>query len=426
MVPVMVILALAATLAGTLSCGGGKGAKAPVTLRYMRWTDPAELAAARELLDLFHQRHPHITVTLEYNSWDQYWSKLQTLVAAGDPPDVFMMSGLYFAEFQSRGALADLSERVSAAGDLALDDFFELPRQAFSADGRLYAMPRDCNCVGLFYNRDTFDAAGVGYPDSTWTWETLRETARALTRDTNGDGRTDVWGYQVMNEIETSWGPVVYQNEGAILDAARTHCRLAEPPAVEAFTFLRDLIYKDRVSPNPAEMESMPGQAFRSGHIAMVANGSWMLKALEDAPELRYGVAPLPRGRRAATIANGVANALSAKSAHPDEAWELVRFLSGREAQEVLARSGTSIPVLKSVANSAVYLDEGAGTPEAKRVFIAAMAYAEPLPFTPGFARWYDEVRKALDLVWLGKTEPARALEDVVPKVDAVLSGKPL
>src|SRR5262249_37813786 len=141
---------------------------------------------------------------------------------------------------------------------------------------------------------------------------------------------------------------------------------LAEPPSVEAITFLHDLVYRDRVAPTPAELESMPGQAFRTGHIAMVMNGSWMLKALEDAPDLHYGVAPLPRGPHGrATIANGVANSISAKSAHPDEAWDLVRFLSSREAQEALARSGTSIPVLKSVANSPVYLEGGTGSPEA-------------------------------------------------------------
>lgn len=394
----------------------------PVTLRYMRWSDPAELAATRELLDLFETSHPGVTVALEFNGWGEYWPKLQTIVAAGDPPDVFMMSGLYFHDFQSRGVLADLSAVAANTPGLAMSDFFAQPVASFSVDGKLYALPRDFNCVALYYNQALFDSAGVSYPDSAWTWEDLRAAAKRLTRDRDGDGRTDVWGFQVMNELETCWGNFVLQNGGRFLDASGRKCLLAEPAPVEAIGFLRDLIYRDRVAPNPAELESMPGQAFRSGRVAMVTNGSWMLKSLADSPDLRYGVAPLPAGRRRAVIANGVAHAVARASKHREQAWQLAHFLSSRPAQEALAKSGTSIPVLRSVAASPAYLEQGVGSAEWKRVFLAQMEHAEPIPFTPGFARWYDEVRKALDLVWIDKSTPQEALSGVVARVDEILA----
>jgi multiple sugar transport system substrate-binding protein len=414
--------AAAAAALATLLGGCGKKEAEPVTIRYLRWTDPAELAATREILDLFQQRHPNVTVTLEFNSWDQYWPKLQTLLAAGDPPDVFMMSGLYFHDFQSRGVLADLTTHVNTS-DLDLDDFYALPRRAFTVDGRLYALPRDFNIIALFYNRKLFQDAGLAEPDSSWTWEDLRRAARKLTRDTDGDGKNDVWGFQVMNELETSWGNFVYQNEGAVVNATGRRCLLADPGAVEAIRFLHDLIYQDHVSPNPVEVEAMPGQAFRAGRVAMVTNGSWMLRSLDEVATLDYGVAPLARGKRRAAIANGVANAIAAQSKHPDVAWELVRFLSGPEAQEALARSGTSIPVLRRVAESPAYLEQGLGSIESKRVFLSEMAYAVPIPFTPGFARWYEDVKNALDRVWLDKEAPSQALTDAAAKVNAVLAG---
>lgn len=410
--------------AAAIAAGCSRKPAEPVALRYMRWSDPVELAATRELLDLFEQSHPGVTVTLEFNGWNEYWPKLQTIVAAGDPPDVFMMSGLYFHDFQSRGVLADLSVRAAKTPGLALADFFAQPVASFSAQGKLHALPRDFNCIGLYYNKALFDSAGLAYPDSSWDWDDLRTAARRLTRDRDGDGRPDVWGFQVMNELETCWGNFVLQNGGRILDEERTRCMLAEPEAVEAIAFLRGLIYDDRVAPNPAELESMPGQAFRSGRVAMVTNGSWMLKSLAESPELHYGVAPLPHGRRRAAIANGVAHAVAAASKHPGEAWELAVFLSSRPAQEALARSGTSIPVLRSVATSPAYLEQGVGGAEAKRVFLDQMEYAEAIPFTPGFARWYDEVRKALDLVWIGKATPQEALASAAARADEILAGK--
>ncbi len=59
------------------------------------------------------------------------------------------------------------------------------------------------------------------YPDSSWNWTNLRNAARKLTRDRDGDGRVDQWGLQVSNDMETSWGNYVYQAGGQILDDSR-------------------------------------------------------------------------------------------------------------------------------------------------------------------------------------------------------------
>ena len=404
-------------------CGGDDTGDGPVEIRYLRWGEESELDATRAALARFEQLNPSIDVRLEPTSWGQYFSKLQTLIAGGSPPDVFAVSGAWFHDLRERGALLDLADHIAGDPSISLDAFFDAAVDIYRTDDGLYGIPRDFNVVALFYNKTLFDEAGLAYPDSSWTWGTFRDAAARLTRDVDGDGRTDQWGYQVSNDMEVCWGNFVYQNGGSILSPDRGESRLSTPETIEAFEFLHRILYEDGSSPSPLELESLSGTPFRNGRLAMISSGSWTLAKLDEVEDFRYGVAPLPQGRRRAAIANGIAHSISAKSKHADAAWALVAFLSGEEGQRLLAESGTSIPAHREVAVSPAFLAAGRDDVD-RRVFLDAMSTARTLPFTAGLARWAAEVLKALDRVWLGERSPREALEEVSPKVDAVLGGR--
>jgi len=415
----VLVLACSGSGSGDGDDGAGDGAEA-VEIRYFRWADPAELAATREALDRFEALHPGVTVKLEYTSFGGYGSKLQTLIAGREAPDVFALSGAWFHDLRARGVLADLAPRIDVDPSVDLGNFYAAPVELFRHGDAVYGLPRDFNVVALFYNRAIFDDAGVAYPDSTWTWDDLRRAASALTRDVDGDGRTDVWGIQVSNDVEVGWGNYVYQAGGQILSDDRTRLALAEPPAVRALEFLTGLL-EDGVSPSPLDMESLSGTPFRNGRLAMITSGSWTLGTLDATEGFSYGVAPLPRDVERAAVANGVAHAISASSAHADAAWQLVRFLSSEEGQRLLAASGTSIPARRSVATSDDFL--AAGRPEVDRqVFLDAMDTARTLPFTPGLERWVTTVVRALERVWLGEVGPEEAMRSVEDEVNETLA----
>lgn len=79
--------------------------------------------------------------------------------------------------------------------------------QAFTYDGSLYAIPKDFDTVGLWYNKALFDAAGVAYPDDSWTWQTLRDAAIKLTDPTNG-----VYGFVVNAGTRAGYYNFIAQN----------------------------------------------------------------------------------------------------------------------------------------------------------------------------------------------------------------------
>ena len=64
-----------------------------------------------------------------------------------------------------------------------------------TAKGEQYAFPFDLDIPALFYNKELFDAAGIEYPNDKWTWDDMLKAAIALTKDTDGDGQPDQYGF---------------------------------------------------------------------------------------------------------------------------------------------------------------------------------------------------------------------------------------
>src|SRR5690606_3639579 len=156
---------------------------------------------------------------------------------------------------------------------------------------------------------------------------------------------------------------------------------------------------------------------FLTGKLAMSSEGSWMLRAFSRIDHFEWSIAPTPRGKLDVSNVNGLGNAMYANSKNKEAAWKLLNFLSSRAYQEALATSGTSIPALREVAESPIYLD---GKPPEKQIFLNQLERGRVLDFTPGFSKWDDAVRRQLELVWLGRKEVADALREATIQVNAI------
>ncbi len=399
-------------------CKGGQKA-GKVRIRYFRWADPAEVEATQELIKEFEKLHPDIEVKFEYAPWSEYWDKLQAQFVAGNAPDVFMISGRYFYDFARKGLLLDLTEFMDTS-DIDTTDFFSIPYQLFTYHGKHYALPRDYNVIVLFYNKKLFDKAGLPYPDTTWDWNKLREIAKKLTIDFNNDGIKDQYGFLVQNDMELCWGDFVMQNGGSVLSEDRKRCTLDSPEAIEAIQFLLDFMLVDSSAPSSIQLT---GQAdpFLTGRVAMVTTGSWNFRYY-DVPEVDYGITLLPRGKVRAAFSNGTGNSIYAKTKNKEAAWLLVRFFSSKHAQEVLARTGTSVPALKSVAYGDVYRAVCDSFGVDANVILESFKFAHPLPFTPQFGEWTDLITREFDKAWIGQVDAATACKNAAQGVNKILS----
>lgn len=407
-------------------CGSGDGASdaspKTVTIRYGRWGMPDEMEAERKLLDQFEKENPGIKVVAEFNAWSEYWNKLQAQMAAKSAPDVFMLNGMRVYDYASRGQVEDLASWAAKDKSFDLGQYYPATVKVFHDGDHLWAAPRDCNTVAIYYNKTLFDKAGVAYPQPGWTWDDFLQKSRSLTRDEDGDGRTDTFGYLAgFDSMDVQWGPWIWQAGGSILDADKKKCLLDTPESIAGMQFLVDLVKKEHVSPDSAQTASFGSNMFLTGKLAMSSEGSWMLRSFSRIGQFEWSIAPTPRGKADVPNVNGLGNAMYAGSPNKEAAWKLLRFLSSKAYQEALATSGTSIPALRSVAESPIYLD---GKPAEKTIFLEQLDRGRVLDFTAGFAKWDDVIRRQLELVWLGQKDVPTAMAEATTQVNAILAAE--
>ncbi|MGA1517608.1 MAG: ABC transporter substrate-binding protein, partial [Phycisphaerales bacterium] len=208
---------------GTLVAGESD---AEVELVVMHWSGdggPEEDAIVEEALARFEAEHPGIRVR-RVNPGDagSFYTKLQTMLVAGEPPDVFYVGAERLANFAELGLLAPLDEFVAAEGSgegdgsLDLDDFFPATVEAFRydgsrvGDGTLYGIPKDFTTVGFYLNLELFKRAGIDPPRDDWTWEEFIEIARRLGEVPDATGAEFVtWPFVVRTYLWTEGVDVI-------------------------------------------------------------------------------------------------------------------------------------------------------------------------------------------------------------------------
>lgn len=353
-VPALAVVALAVA-----ACNGASPADC---VRVVSWADYRELALEEQIADSFAVRHPEIPVCFESLTGSGiYREKVLTSIAAGAPPGVFLLDGIDIPAFVNRGVLLDLSPYAGRVGvDTAA--YHERMRELFWQDGRLIAFPKGFTPMVLYYNRVVFEAADVSEPSGAWTWDEFRRTAGVLTRDIDGDGLEDIWGFGWPREFFylQSW---LWAGGGDLLDASasRASGALDSRSTREAVSFYLGLATRDSVVPR-IEMfrreSSVPIlRLFASNRLGMFVSGHWsaqQLDAHEEAGRLRYGVAPIPTrdGTMPATTLYASGWAVPVNAPHRKWAVQVAAFLSGEVAQRIRARSGLEIAGLRSVATS--------------------------------------------------------------------------
>jgi multiple sugar transport system substrate-binding protein len=364
----------------------------PATLEYSIWGDPAEIKNQQAIVTDFTTANPTIKVNVTVSDWEPYWDKLQTGLAGGAAPDVFAMDGPLGPDYQTRDVLLDLTPYIQRENyDLGQLDANAV-KDFTTGDGAQFGLPRDLNVIALYYNKAMFDAASIAYPDASWDWTKLVDVSKQLTKDTNGDGTPEQWGvYTETTDMENAWSSFVWQAGGDILSADGTKSALDTDQAAQGIQFLQDLIWKDKVSPDPA-IFAETGDAFEQGKAAMEINGSWLV-ATHEAAGIDFGIAPLPKGPASqATSVNPTGAVVYKGTKSPDAAWALVKYLASPVAQEKIMALKASVPVNKQILSTTY-----ASAFDGAQVFADALAYGHLKPSFKGYNDFNTTLQTELD-----------------------------
>jgi multiple sugar transport system substrate-binding protein len=394
-----------AARAQTGACTGGD-----VEITYGYW-NADQTPAIEAQIEAFRESHPNVTVSPQVVPFADYFTKLQTGIAGGSSYDVFWMNGPNFPVYASQGALVDLST-ITGGGGVDPASYPESLISLYSYEDKLYGMPRDIDTIGLYYNKDLFDAAGVAYPTADWTWDDLRAAAEQLT-----DADSGRFGYGSTLSAQQNLYNFIYQNGGRIISEDGTSSLLTEPAACDAILFVTDMVLAG-FSPDVATQQSNnPYQTlFPAGQIAIMPGGSWHAGRLHEANPA-IAVAPLPKKVKQAAVGHGIANVVWSGSQHQCEALEFVKFLGSQQGEQILAETATVIPAMNGLQET-----WKAAVPEMDlQVFLDAINYSVPYPTAPGGAEWEGNLNEVMIQAWSGEIPRDQICQRAAEAVNAAL-----
>ena len=317
------------------------GGIAPTTLTVWMDAPPTGYADQAPSVAAFEKLYPQIKVNIVDVPNAGYGQKVQTGLAGGQAPDVWLWFGS--TDDFARGSIQNLAPYIKR-DHLDTNQWFQpITRLRFTYKGDYYAVPvssggAGISFSGILYNKTLFKQAGIAAPTGPYTIDQFAAMAKKLSNP-----KKVVYGTDAGAGAWYAIGTALPWNFGADITSADGHkfTGYMDSPAMKQTVAWLLGLQKSGAS-IPKSIGDAVGGAygpFYSGHVAMSFDALWDLQQMR---KLTFGVGLLPfpsvPGHPAFGWADEIGDAMWSKSAHKDAAWAWMKFLSGPQWGAVAAK----------------------------------------------------------------------------------------
>lgn len=430
------ILVLSLVLAG---CGGSKNANSGgkgdsgsgnKELTFMFRGGPDEQTAYKNVVKKFEDDHPGVKVKIIVTAADQYATKLKAAITGNKMPDVFYFESGDLKAYVNSGILLNLTPYLEKNEKVDLNNIWKYGIDLYRYDGNMagqgdiYGMPKDVGPFALGYNKTMFEKEGIPLPDKDkpMTWDEFVDINKKLTKDTNGDGKPDQYG----SGFNVNWAlqSFVWSNGADWIDETKTKVTIDDPKFAEALQYFADLQNVHKVTPSIEDSQTLDTyQRWMKGEMGFFPVGPWDMSTYETLP-FDYDLIPYPAGStgKSATWTGSLGIGVSSKSKAPEEAVELVNYLTAsREGMEQLVNAKVQIPNLIDMAKE--WANNSTTKPANKEEFLQIVEdYGRVLPGHYTYnAEWYNLFFTDIQPVLDGKITAEQYVKEEQPKMQKLL-----
>ena len=449
---VLATLALTAAGAAFVSSFGAaaqSGAQPEGNISFAVWGNEQDVGTLKSVAAAYQKLHPKVNIKVVQSDCGPSYAECKKLIAGGAMPDVIVPGIWNYNAMVDDGVLLNLAPYIKRDG-LKLSDFTPSVLSSVRSlkDKQLYGLPMGFNVQSLYYNKALFDQAKLAYPPAggNYTWDDLRRWARDLTLDVNGNKpgspnfnpkRIKQWGFttEAVNGQAAHLDALLFAFGGSVMKLpSRQTCNIDSAASVRGLQFLQDMLWKDHSVVSRNDFSETPGYLrFRQGQVAMqMASHEQVGGIRDDNPDLRYDMAPLPKGPAGQATAIQIHIwAVYNKSAQKDLAWQFIKWAATEGAVSGAADRPVPImnlePVYKNLANGPAFA-KAAGEPAN---VVAAQIVPSRWPRTTvpsSFNAKTDDIlgqdglAPVLTDIMLNKKSAAVAVAGVCAKIDAVMA----
>lgn len=324
-------LSIISCSANSTSTSGSGGAKKQ--LRFAIW-DIGQKPGFDEVAKEFNLKNPNIEVNVEVTPYKSYFTTLDTAAQRDNLPDIITINAPNFLKYQEGGKLLDLSD-----SKINLDEFNPAVSNIYTVNDKPYALPRDFDAIGMWYNKTLFKELGLEVPK---TYEEMIETAKKLKE--NDPEIIPILIPHTDNQAGY-WNLVIQQGGQIVNNNGKTGWDSSE--ALEAMTFYNNLV-KDGLSERPIKLEGIDNiTSVANKKIGMFYSGTWTtaeVASLSNKDDI--DVAPIPTSGKndISSVVHSVGTAVAANTKNPDEANMFIEFMASDEANKIIAEKSGVMP----------------------------------------------------------------------------------
>lgn len=369
----------------------------------------------QKIIDTYNETNSlNVEIQMERVSWDTLYQQLATSLPVGEGPDITAFATERIGGYAEAGALLPIDD-IYESGQVDASKIPAVFNENLQYKGNYYGVPVNIASLVLYYNKDLFDAAGVEYPNSDWTWDDLEAAALALTKEVDGEQQYG-FGMATNNTIQM-WPIMIWAGGGDFIADGKSVFNSAEN--VETITHWANLITNDGIGPvtcTGAEIDTL----FSTGKLGMYFCGPWAAGTF-DAADINYGMAGVPAGPAGkATLAQGVGMYMTSSAAEEkkEAIYDFFAYWQGMDAQ--VEWSGS---VGYPVANTDAAADERLADNEAVKLFSEQVQYAHfYLQQLTNFAEIdVDIITPAIEKILLEGADVQKTLDEATAQMDSLI-----
>ena len=384
----LLAMALSATMVlGMAGCGAGNGGSAstdagastgsqtqtsssadtkqedtteePITLRMAWWGSQTRHDITTQVINMYMEEHPNVTIEYEFYSFDDYFTKLKTLVASDQVWDIFQLGGnfpmymdkiYYLNEFIDSGVV-DVSDIPEAYLQITQD-----------TEGNQIGLSNGLNTYGIAYDVDMFKEAGVDLPTENWTWDDYADAAMKIKEATGHFGSSGFTSSEFIAGCSTYIGQQGKVGQYSFFNLDLTGMGFDDPSMLEGYIQMRADLIKAGASPDAgAEMEitNIENDFLVTGEAGMTWVAVNQFPTIYDvcAAEGRtLALAPLPRvtadGPSGAVIQSSQMLCVSQDSEHKEAAAAFISWFQNSIECNNILRGERGIPINNTVRDA--------------------------------------------------------------------------
>lgn len=336
----------------------------PVTLEFgmfagSNWDVPNGncYAIIDSAIERFEKENPGVKI--HYNSGilkEDYSEWFAKRLLLSKEPDVFMVLEDDFNTYSSIGVLKNLGEFIKKDKTFKEADYYSSALEEGRYKGCQYALPFETVPVLMFANKTLLESEGIEIPDGDWTWDEFYDICNKITKDTDGNGVLDQFGF-----YDYTWKNAVYTNGGKLFDENGTKCYIGSENVVEAVKFVYKL---NQLNQN----HQVTSKEFDNGKVAFRPFPFSEFRTYQAYPlkvkkysGFEWDCITMPAGPKGDNISqiSTLQIGISARTSKEKLAWEFIKYLTyNSQTQLDIYSYSQGMSVLKEVTESQMVEDE--------------------------------------------------------------------